>query len=107
MHLRQLGQALARKDGKWSEGWQVEFTFTKCKTLHTGRIKNRCETNGYKLEGITKEKDLVVVINNKLSASGQVLEAPEKAPRMLGAMYRNDSYRSEKVITKLYNAYIR
>ena len=40
--------------------WQMEFTFTKCKTQHTGHIKSRreYEMNGHKLKEINKEKDI-------------------------------------------------
>ena len=62
---------------------------------------------GHKFEEITKETDLGVVITNKLSASDQVLEARRKALRMLGAINKNVSYKSEEVVTKLYNAYVR
>ena len=65
---------------QWSERWQIRINFTKCKTVYTGRIKNRREykMNGYKLEGITQEKDLGVVINNTLSASDQVLKVRKR-----------------------------
>ena len=94
---------------QWSEKWQMEFNFTKCKTLHTGHIKSsrEYEMKGHKLEEISKETDLGVVITNKLSASDQVLEARRKALRMLGAINKNVSYKSEEVVTKLYNAYVR
>ena len=46
-------------------------------------------------------------MNAKLSSTDQVVEARKRAFRMLGAIHRNVSYKSEGVITKLYCAYIR
>ena len=64
----------------WSERWQMEFNFTKCKRLHIGRISSRrqYEMRGHKLDEISKERDLGIQINQKLSASDQVLEARKK-----------------------------
>ena len=52
------------------------------------------------------EKDLRIIINDKLTAQ-QVTEARKKALRMLGAIYRNVSYKGEEVIRKLYCAYVK
>ena len=94
---------------EWSESWQMEFNFTKCKSLHIGRIsiKRQYEMKGHKLGEISKEKDLGIQINHKLSASDQVLEARKRALKMLGASNKNVSYKSEEVVTKLYMAYVR
>ena len=54
-----------------------------------------------------QEKDLGAILNTKLGASEQTKEARTKALRMLGAINRNVSYRSEEVIRKLYCAYVR
>ena len=43
---------------------------------------------GHKLGEISKEKDLGIQINQKLSASDQVLEARKRALKMLGAINR-------------------
>ena len=54
------------------------------------------------LSQTTTEKDLGVIANHKLSAPEQVNEARKGALKMLGAINRNVSYRSEQVITKPY-----
>ena len=48
------------------------------------------------------EKDLGAIVRNSLSSSDQVVEVRNKALRMLGALNRNVSHRSEEVIAKLY-----
>ena len=94
---------------EWSEAWQMKFNFSKCKIMHMGRVhdRNKYDMGGQELAEIDKEKDLGVLVNSKLSSSEQVIEARKKALRMLGAINRNVSYKSDQVITKLYCAYVR
>ena len=94
---------------KWSEDWQMKFNFKKCKIMHTGRVvrERLYEMGGQTLGHIEREKDLGVIVNSKLSSSDQVVEARKKALRMLGAINRKVSYKSEEVIRKLYCAYVR
>ena len=94
---------------QWSETWQMKFNFDKCKVMHVGRVRmNTLYTmGGQELVQIEQEKDLGVIINNKLSVSDQVIEARKKALRMLGPINRNVSYKSAEIITKLYVAYVR
>ena len=77
--------------------------------MHAGKvkIKHTYKMDGQELSQIEKEKDLGVFINHKLSSSDQVVEVRKRALRMLGAINRNASYKSEEVITKLYCAYVR
>ena len=49
--------------------------------------------------------DYITQINHKLSASDQALEVGKRALKMLGAINRNVSYKSEEVVTKHYIAY--
>ena len=94
---------------EWSKTWQMNFNLSKCKTMHIGRLNHeiKYEMNGKELVPISTEKDLGIVVNSKLSATEQVKEARKKALRMLGAINRNVVYRNEKVIKKLYCAYVR
>jgi len=94
---------------KWSEEWQMKFNFDKCKIMHVGKqhMKAPYLMGGQVLSVTQQEKDLGVILNTKLGASEQTKEARKKALRMLGAINRNVSYRSEEVIRKLYCAYVR
>ena len=109
IHDQEVLQSDLNKLVEWSETWQMKFNLSKCKIMHIGR--HNCETRyemiGQELAPITAEKDLGVIVTSKLSASDQVIEARKKALRMLGAINRNVSYRSGKVIAKLYCAYVR
>ena len=94
---------------KWSESWQMKFNLCKCKVMHAGKVnsKHAYKMDGQELSQIEQEKDLGVFIYQKLLSSDQVVEARKRALRMLGAINRNVSYKSEEVITKLYCAYVR
>lgn len=94
---------------KWAEDWQMKFNLKKCKIMHIGRAgsRNSYEMDGQKLQRIEKERDLGITINSSLTAADQVTEARRKALKMLGAIYRNVSYKSAEVIKKLYCAYVR
>jgi len=93
----------------WSEVWQMNFNYSKCKIMNVGRVNNpsKYELSGQELAHIQIEKDLGVMVNSKLSASDQVIQARKRALGMLGAINRNVCYKNEKVITKLYCAYVR
>ena len=94
---------------KWSEDWQMKFNLSKCKVMHTGKMvsQHTYQMDGQELGQIDKEKDLGIIVHSKLSSRDQVLEARKRALRMLGAINRNVSYKSEEVVTKLYCAYVR
>ena len=93
----------------WSENWQMKFNLSKCKIMHTGRVRAQSvyKMEGQNLEKTEKERDLGVIFNSKLDVSDQVMEARKRALRMLGVIYRNVSYKSSEVIRKLYCAYVR
>ena len=64
---------------EWSERWLLRFHPDKCKTMHIGN--NNSEPMSYKLKpGIsgmditTSEKDVGVIIDNKLSFSMHIAE---------------------------------
>ena len=106
---QEVFQADLNKLVKWSEDWQMKFNLKKCKVMHTGRVHSErtYAMNGEELDKIKMEKDLGIIINDKLKAADQVVEARKKALGMLGAIYRNVSYKGEEVIRKLYCAYVR
>ena len=87
----------------------MKFNLSKCKVMRIGREVRRPEygMGGQEMSQTTTERDLGVIINSKLSAADQVIEARKRALRMLGAINRNVSYKSPEVIVKLYCAYVR
>ena len=64
----------------WSRDWLLGFNGDKCKVLHIG-FKKPCYDylmKGKKLEVVSKEKDLGVIMSNSMSFSKHVAKA---APR--------------------------
>ena len=79
---------------KWTEKWQMLFTFGKCKYLHTGPGNTGMdyEMGGTILSKTVKEKDLAVTMNANMKVSEQCRLAAFKGNRVLGLIRRNITY---------------
>jgi len=93
----------------WSKEWQMLFSVDKCKVMHVG-YNNCCaeyDMDGNKLETVTEEKDLGVVISDNLKWDKQCSEAVIKANKILGMIKRNFSDNSKETIIPLYKSLVR
>ena len=94
---------------EWSTKWQLLFNTGKCKVLHIGNNNpnHRYKMNGQKLEQIEEEKDLGVIVDNKLKFHKQTSAAVKKANSRLGLIKKSFAVLDHNTLPLLYNPLVR
>ena len=78
---------------EWSVTWQVKFNTDKCKVMHIGAQNLEeeyfMELKGNKLEKVSEEKDLGVMISRNFKVSKQCIKVAKKGNQILGLIKRS------------------
>jgi len=91
---------------KWACANLIKFNKAKCKVLHMGRStpKHKYRLGREWIESSPEEKDLRVLVDEKLNMTWQCVLTAQKANCVLGCIKRSVASRLRKVILPLHSA---
>ena len=108
-----IGRAALQRDlditKEWANKWKMEFNVDKCKIMHLGRLnpKQTYTMGGVDLTVTTEEKDLGVLIDDKLDFGKHIKDIVKKANRRLGLIKKGFDCLDKEMFMYLYPVLIR
>ena len=94
---------------EWADTWKMEFNVDKCKIMHLGRLnpKHTYTMGGVDLTVTNEEKDLGVLVDDKLDFGKHIKEIVKKANRRLGLIKKGFDCLDKEMFMYLYPVLIR
>jgi len=93
---------------RWACANLMTFSKDKCKVFHMGQEnpEHKYRLGRERIESSPQEKDLVVLVDEKLSTTQQRVPTPQKASGILGCI-QSVASRSREVILSIYTTVVR
>ena len=94
---------------EWSNKWLLKFHPEKCKVIEFGRaqLNFSYSLQGIHLEHVQKEKDIGVIVDNKLKFEYHINEKIKKANCVMGIIRRSFQFMDHTLFKKLFKAMVR
>jgi len=93
----------------WSKDWKLKFHPEKCFIMHLGRSNPKADyhLNGHILHKSTIEKDLGILVDDKLRFEDHIISKISKARQMWGMIRRSFIYIDCEMFTYLFKSLVR
>ena len=94
---------------QWSAIWQLPFNVDKCKCMRIGKENNAhtYHMNQQPLHNVKEEKDLGVIIDNRIKFHTHTSSAIKKANKILGLIKHTFKALDETTLSLLYTSIVR
>ena len=98
---------------KWSDDWQLRFNASKCKRMHIGQTNPhhayQMLDNGNQtvITEVAEEKDIGVTFTSDLMFEKHIVNAVNKANKILGIIRRTFSFLDKDMFLQLYKTLVR
>ena len=94
---------------EWADKWKMEFNVDKCKVMHIGQNNpgHTYTMGGVDLIVTAEERDLGVLVDNKLEFDKHIKEIVNKANRMVGLIRIGFACLDEEIFMNLYPVLVR